>query len=53
MGDMSEVLSEDEFDVDLALMRRDKKKWLEGWRERYLTGWRGLKITPEIGNPEL
>lgn len=50
LGDLDDVLSEDEFLEEIAERKRDKPAWLEKWRQRYLSGWRGLKITPEIGN---
>jgi hypothetical protein len=49
MGDLTKVLSDEEFDEELRHRKRDQDGWLEVWRERYRTGWRGLKITPAVG----
>ena len=50
LGDMDDVLSEDEFVAEVKERKKDKAAWLEKWRERYRTGWRGLKVSPEIGD---
>lgn len=44
------ILSSTEKDEDAELMDADEAAWLELWRERYRSGWRGLEITPDIGN---
>jgi len=50
LGDMDDVLSEDEFVAEIKERKKDKAAWLEKWRERYRTGWRGLKVSPEVGD---
>jgi hypothetical protein len=50
LGDLGDVLpDDDEYDEDIRLRKQDKDAWLDLWRERYRTGWRGLKVSPNIG----
>jgi len=48
LGDM-DVLSDEEFSEDRRHMKQDHKGWMAKWRERYKTGWRGLKVSPDVG----
>lgn len=50
MEDLSNTVSDAEMTQEIQEMRRDRGAWLEKWRERYRSGWRGLEITPDIGN---
>lgn len=50
LGDWG-VLSKDEQVADVAFSKEDFDAWLEVWRERYKTQWRGLDPTnPLVGN---
>jgi|APSaa5957512535_1039671.scaffolds.fasta_scaffold06168_5 hypothetical protein len=49
MGDMDDVLSDEEWDEERTHRRRDFDGWVERWRERYKSGWRGLKVSPAVG----